>query len=468
MNEQYISYSPTPKQFMFHQSPAYEVLFGGAAGPGKTTAAVIDAFARCYQHRGTVAHIFRRTRPELLKSVIPEIMKWYPRSAYNFNQADNLIELPNGSMIFLSTCQHEKDKHNFQGAQIDWLYFEELTHFTKTIYDYIKTRVRTSKDKKIQPCIRCTSNPGGVGHGWAKNYFVDAGPFTSLVPVKTWVESRKRYEITYKQYIPALVTENPYINDSYILELERKPESLRRCLLLGEWSAFEGQVFIEMVDDKDHYLDRIGTHVIEPFPIPSHWRRFRGFDWGYSAPFAVVWVALSPPPDNKAYVYREYYGSHTADNVGIKMPSNQLAENIRKIEEPERREGIKIIGYADPSIFDTKDEAGSVADRMARERIYFEKADNARLSGKEQFHSRFVYDEEGKPGMYVFNCCSDLIRTLKDLPYSQTRIEDVDTKAEDHLYDALRYVLTANPSPGTEPAEKKPPVFDPFRRYKGA
>lgn len=463
MNEFFIPYTPTPKQFMFHQSPAYEVLFGGAAGPGKTTSAVIDAFARCYQHKGSTAHIFRRTRPELTKSVIPELMKWYPKGSYSINLADGLITLNNGSMIFLSTCQHEKDKHNYQGAQIDWLYFEELTHFTKSIYDYLKTRVRTSKDKKIQPCIRCTSNPGGVGHGWVKNYYVDAGPYTSLIPVKTWVDSRKRFEITTKQYIPALVTENPYINDSYILELERKPESLRRALLLGEWDAFEGQVFIEFTDDSDHYLDRRNTHVIEPFDIPIHWKRYRGFDWGYTTPFAVIWAAVSP--DGTVYVYREYYGSRTADNVGMQMPSTQLAVNIRAIEEKERNDGCKIFGYADPSIYDTKDGDGSVADRMARERVFFEKADNARLSGKEQFHSRFAFDGEGRPGMYIFNNCPNLIRTLKDLPYSQSRVEDVDTKAEDHAYDALRYVLTANPAASTELAAKRDPVFDPFQRY---
>lgn len=465
MNESYISYTPTPKQFMFHQSPAYELLFGGAAGPGKTAAALIDAYARCYQHPGTVAHVFRRTRPELLKSVVPEMLKWYPKGTYTFNVSDGLIVLNNGSKIFLSTCQHEKDKHNYQGAQIDWLYFEELTHFPKSIYDYLKTRVRTSKDKKIQPCIRCTSNPGSVGHGWVKNYFVDAGPFTSLIPVKTWVESRKRFEITTKQYIPALVTENPHINDSYILELERKPESLRRALLLGEWDAFEGQVFVEFTDDKDHYLDRRNTHVIEPFPIPAHWRRYRGFDWGYTAPFAVVWVAVEPGT-GRLYVYREYYGSHTGDNVGIQMPSIQLAANIRHIEEAERNEGIKFLGFADPSIFDAKDgEGSSVGERMARERVFFEKADNARLSGKEQFHSRFMFDEEGKPGMYIFNSCPNLIRTLSDLPYDPKRVEDVDSKSEDHLYDALRYILNANPMPGSDLDEKKPKLFDPFQRF---
>mgnify|MGYP007017325879 FL=1 len=176
----------------------------------------------------------------------------------------------------------------------------------------------------------------------------------------------------------------------------------------------------------------------------------------------MVWAAVAP--DKRIYVYREYYGSHTEDNVGIEMPSLQLAANIRQIEAQENFEGIKIIGFADPSIFDAKDgEGSSVADRMARERVYFEKADNARLSGKEQFHSRFMFDEEGRPGMYIFNNCSNLIRTLKNLPYSLKRVEDVDTDAEDHAYDALRYLLNANPAPGSEVAKPKPQVFDPFQ-----
>lgn len=464
MNEFYIPYTPTAKQAMFHQSPAYEVLFGGSAGPGKTAAAVIDAFARCYFHKQTNAYVFRRTRPELLKSVLPEMFKWYPKGSYTFNDQKGIFTLANGSAIYLCTLQHEKDKHNYQGAQIDWLYMEELTHFTKSMYDYLKTRVRNAKDKNVQPCIRCTSNPGGLGHSWVKQYFIDAGPATSIIQVKTWVESRKRFEVTTKQYIPALVTENPYINDSYVLELERKPESLRRALLLGEWTAFEGQVFIEFTDDQAHYLDRRKTHVIEPFPIPDHWKRYRGFDWGFTTPFAVLWAAISPT-DNKVYVYREYYGSHTGDNEGISMPSAQLAANIRKLEETERNKGIKILGFADPSIFDRRDGEGSVAEKMANEKIFFDKADNARLSGKDQFHSRFMFDEEGKPGMYFFNNCVNLIRTIKDLPYSMSNPEDVDTKAEDHAYDALRYILTSNPVPGTEPRKAPKSNYNPFKFY---
>lgn len=305
-----------PMKCIAIDSPSHLYLAGDhLIATHNTTAAVIDAYARCYHHPGTVAYILRRTRPELMKSVVPEALKWYPKGSYVYNIADGVINLPNGSMIHLVSCQHEKDKYNFQGAQIDWLYFEELTHFTKSIYDYLKTRVRTSKAKKIQPCIRCTSNPGGLGHGWVKKYFVDAGPFTSLIPVKTWVDSRRRFEVMTKQYIPALVTENPHINDSYIRELEQKPESLRRALLLGEWDAFEGQVFIEFTDDPSHYMDRKNTHVIEPFDIPDTWKRYRGFDWGYVTPFAVIWAAVSP--DKRVYVYREYYGSATGDNVGL-------------------------------------------------------------------------------------------------------------------------------------------------------
>lgn len=429
-----------------------------------TTAAVIDAFARCYRYPGSIAYILRRTRPELMKSVLPEVMRWYPKGSFTFNSAEGLITLSNGSRIFLASCQYEKDKYNFQGVQIDWLYFEELTHFPKSIYDYLKTRVRTSKDKGIQPCIRCTSNPGGVGHGWVKKYFVDAGPATTLVPVKTWVDSRNRFEITTKQYIPALVTENPYINDSYILELSRKPDALRRALLLGEWDAFEGQVFTEFIDDQAHYLDRLNTHVIEPFRIPAHWRRYRGFDWGYTTPFAVVWAAVEPKT-GIVYVYKEFYGSQAGDNTGLQMPSTLLAQNIWRIEEPERMEGAKIIGFADPSIYDARDGEGSVGDKMARQKIFFEKADNARLSGKDQFHSRFMFDTEGKPGMYIFNSCPNLIRTLKDLPYSMTKPEDVDTDAEDHAYDALRYVLNANPMPSFDLREEKRSNFNPFRKY---
>lgn len=458
-------YVPTPKQIMFHQSAADEVLFGGAAGGGKSRAIVQDAYARCMMFPNCTAYLFRRTYPELEDTLIKEACRCIPKTIGKYNNGRHEMAFPNGSKMLFRHCAFESDVNDYQGAEIDFLYFDELTHFTRPIYDYLKTRLRTKAGNGITPCVRSSSNPGSIGHGWVKSYFVDIiKPYGALYKEKIWIESRNHYEVVTRQYIPSLAKDNPHINDAYIRELEKKPDALRRALLLGDWDAFEGQVFIEFKDDPAHYLDRKNTHVIMPFQIPLHWPRYVGFDWGYSKPFSVLWFAVAP--DNTLYVYREWYGSPDHSNNGLKMTPEAIADGIKTVEEAERREGVRFIRYADPAIFDVQ-YGESVADKMGKApyHVAWAPGDNSRINGKMQMHSRLAFNESGKPGMYIFNTCQDLIRTLQTLPYSMTKAEDVDTAAEDHAYDSARMVLMAYPSPERTTITPAVGGFDPFRKY---
>lgn len=461
-------YIPTEKQRLFHNSRCDEVLYGGAAGGGKSRAIVQDGFARCMFYPGTIAVMFRRTYPELQNTLIAEAQRIIPNSLGKYTHTRHEYAFINGSRLLFRHCETEKDLHDYQGIEIQWLYFDELTHFSRAMYDYLKTRLRAKKSLGVVPVVRSASNPGGPGHGWVKSYFVDVAEYGKPFVEKVYVESRKRHETVTRQYIPALATDNPHIDDRYILELEKKPRALREALLLGHWDAFEGQVFTEFTNNKDGYLTRKNTHVIEPFPIPATWKRFRGFDFGFSRPFATVWVAVSPA--GKCYAYREWYGSDSHDNTGVKMHPVKIAQHIVEIEKAEAKEGIRFHGVADPSIFD-ESRGESVAERMMpkdkgdnrRPGVVFEKGDNTRLAGKMQFHDRFAFDENGEPGLYITTACPELIRTLPNLPYSLTRPEDVESEGtEDHLYDALRYVLMAYPAGNKEPAPYELPRFDPF------
>jgi hypothetical protein len=137
-------------------------------------------------------------------------------------------------------------------------------------------------------------------------------------------------------------------------------------------------------------------------------------------------------------------------------------EGILEREEEEIRENLRVLRVADSSIFD-KDRGDSIADQMApgyygrRKGVVFSKCDKARIAGKMEVHERLRFDEDGKPGMYIFNTCRDWIRTVPNLPYDEKKTEDVDTEAEDHDYDATRYFLMEHPMTAT----KKPP-----REYK--
>lgn len=443
MSDILIDYQPTPKQLVFHTTRANEVLYGGAAGGGKSKAIVMDALARCLKYPGTHAYLFRRTYTELEDTLIKEAKSSYPKAIAHYNVGRHDMELINGSACHFRHCASVQDMYNYAGAEIHWLYIDELTSFEREIYDFLKTRLRAKKSLGIEPVVRCASNPGNIGHSWVKSMFVDAGPYLSLV---THIEESKtlgRKKRFTTQYIPALATDNPYITDDYIFELERKPKALREALLMGHWDSFEGQVFTEWVNLPEHYEDRIGTHVISPFTIPPNWPRYMVFDHGYSKPFACLWFAVDSY--GRAYAYREWYGFDGTPNKGLYMTPRAIARGILEREQEEAQAGIAVDHIADPAIFD-RSRGDSVADQMrdlgTGLGVVFRKGDNQRMAGLMQVHERLAFGQDGKPMMYFFDTCHEVIRTLPSLPYSLVKTEDVDTDAEDHCVTGDTLVLT--------------------------
>lgn len=461
-----IEYEPTPKQKMFHATNADEVLFGGAAGGGKSKAIVMDALFRCLKYPKTHAFVFRRTYGELEDTIIKEAKESYPVGLVKYNGARHEMALLNGSMIHFRHCATPSDMYNYKGAEIQWLYFDELTSFEFEIYDFLKTRLRAKKSLGVVPVVRSSSNPGDIGHAWVKKMFVDAAPYMEIFTREIVSKATNKKKVFRMQYIPSLATENPHIGDDYIFQLEAKPEALRNALLYGDWDAFEGQVFTEWRDKPEHYIDRKWTHVIAPFDIPLTWPRYMSFDFGFSRPFSIGWWAISP--EGCAYRYREWYGCESGHpNTGIKISPKEIANGIIQREKDcEAREGIKVLRVADPSIFD-RSRGDSIAQMMEPSQngagVYFSPGDNTRLAGKAQFHERLMFDEEGRPKMQVFNTCVDFIRTIPALPYSLTKVEDIDTDAEDHVYDEARYFFMMHPMPVRAEKTYEPIPYDPFR-----
>lgn len=463
-----INYAPTPKQAAFHATTADEVLYGGAAGGGKTKALVMDAFFRCLKSPGTTAAIFRRTFRELEDTDIKEAMASYPKALATYNSSRHEFALVNGSKILFRHCERAADRFTYSGLEVQFMYFDELTSFEQIVYDFLKTRKRAKKALGVRPIVRSASNPGNIGHSWVKKLFVDAGPYMSIQVQELYSETLHKSRKIRTQYIPALATENPFITEDYIFELEQKPEALRNALLNGDWDSFEGQVFTEFVNDPSHYHDRIRTHVIAPFEIPLSWPRYMSFDHGYSKPFSVGWWAVDPV--GRVYRYKEWYGCRSSQaNVGLELSPAQIALGIIEREQDEYQNNLPIDRIADPAIFD-KSRGDSVADQMrpngAHQGVFFRKGDNTRLAGKMQLHERLRFDSEGKPGIYVFTTCRDWLRTVPNLPYSQTKPEDIDTDAEDHTYDETRYFLMAHPiTPRKKQHAKLRYGFaDPYRR----
>ena len=244
------------------------------------------------------------------------------------------------------------------------------------------------------------------------------------------------------------------------------PEAEKQALLYGSWDSFTGQVFREWKNDPAHYKDRAHTHVIDPFMVPRHWLIYRGFDFGYARPFSVGWYAVDE--EGRIYRIREYYGTEGQPDVGMRMHAVDIAAQIRIIEQSDPNlVGRDIIGIADPSIFD-ESRGASIAQLMAQHPNYvtWARGDNTRIAGKMQYHYRLAFDPDGRPMFQVFNTCRHFIRTIATLVYSESNVEDVDTKQEDHIYDECRYVLMEQPISPRANIRPNLPQDDPLNLVK--
>lgn len=437
--------------------PEWEALYGGAAGGGKSDALIIEATRQVHIPHYK-ALVLRKTFPQL-SELIEKSLHYYPMAfpKARYNEARHTWTFPSGAKIIFGAMQHTKDRTKYQGQAYDFIAFDELTHFTWDEYSYLFSRCRPN-GPGTRCYIRATANPGGVGHGWVKDRFITAAPPMTTIwqDVKvTLPDGREQSGRRSRIFVPARVWDNQALLDNdpdYVMSLASMPEAEKAALLDGNWDSFSGQVFTEWVNDPEHYQDRINTHVIAPFRIPKDWSIWCGMDWGYSRPFSVGWYAVDH--DRRLYRIREYYGCTGTPNQGVRMEPAVVARKIREIEaEDPNLKGRTIHRVGDPAIWGSQGTE-SIGALMERERVFFEKGDHARLDGKMQVHHRLAFDDEGRPMLYVFDTCRNFIRTVPNLVYDQSNVEDIDTDGEDHIYDELRYVCMKNP---IAPRQKKAP-----------
>ena len=433
------------KQDEFCSVGVFEALMGGAAGGGKTDCLVALALRQA-NHPRYKGLILRRTFPRL-QEVIDRCWELYPSIGGIYRATQHRWFFPSGATILLGHMQHEDDMYDYQGKQYHFIGWDELTQFTKKQYEYlVLSRIRTV-DQDISVQVRATTNPGGIGHQWVKERFI-----TNTTPGKVYIDPVTE---TSRVFIPALVYDNPTIMENdphYVKRLEGLPELEKKRLLYGDWEAFEGQVFAELSQS---------THGCEPFEIPPDWERYLVFDWGFAKPFAALWFAVDF--DGNIFLYREYYGCKTEDgiavgDVGVRKIAQEVAAEILKLEA---MNGDKVrMRVADPSIFHAtpgfrrKECIGeTISDDMSGQGLFFIKADNDRINGKQQVHRRLALietvDSEGvveeHPQFFAFNNCTHFWRTMMEIQENPSNPEDVDTKQEDHIYDCLRYMCMARP-----------------------
>lgn len=461
-----VIWQPQPKQAEFMSRDEYEVLYGGAAGGGKSDAIIAEALRQA-DNPNYRAVIFRKTYPQCRELILKSLRIYsraFPKAKYN--GSEHYWQFPSGAKIYFGSMPNSTSYLNYQGLSYSYIAFDELTHFTKEEYEYMISRNRADGEG-LRVYIRATANPGGIGHGWVKERFITASAPGVPYEVKAEVtgsDGKKTAVTRSRVFIPSSVFDNRKLLDNdpgYLANLALLPEAQKKALLYGDWNSYEGQVFTEWRDNPEGYESGKYTHVIAPFEIPKTWKRYRTFDFGYAKPYAVQWWAVDY--DGRAYLYRQLYGCvPDSPNTGVKEEPRAQARKIRQIEK-ELEAGNHIYGIADPAIWDeSRGRDGTIISIFEEEGLFFNKGKNARLSGKMQCHHRMAFDKSGRPMMYVFNTCRPFIRTIPNLIYDSKNVEDVDSDCEDHDYDAMRYFFMENPIASPEPIAAPTPVWNPL------
>ena len=420
-----------------------EVLYGGAAGGGKSYAMLADP-VRFLNNEHAKMLLVRKSTEELRELVsVSKVL--YPKAipGIKFLERDKTWVAPSGATLWMSYLDADDDVTRYQGQAYNWIGFDELTQWASPFaWNYMRSRLRTTKASGLKLYQRATTNPGGAGHGWVKKAFIDPSKpgkaFWAIDPetgeMLKWPDNHARAgePLFQRRFIPATLYDNPYLAEDgmYEANLMSLPEHQRKQLLEGNWDVAEGAAFSEF---------NRKIHTIEPFDIPSSWPRFRAADYGYSSYSGIVWFAIAP--SGQLIVYRELYVS--------KVLAEDLADQVLEAEYGEK---IRY-GVLDSSLWHKRGDTGpSIAERMILKGCRWRPADRSRgsrIAGKNEIHRRLQVDEyTGEPRMVIFHTCRNLISQLPSIPLSKTNPEDVDTHSEDHLYDALRYGVMTRPSTG--------------------
>lgn len=410
-------YEPSERQTQFHIAVADEKIYGGAAGGGKTAALAAEAITLALEYPGLPIDCFRRTIPEVEATFYVEIMRQmgaYIDAGHAYYKGDKRrFVFKNGSIIRLNYCDNDADVYRYQGREMPVIIIDELTQFPQAWIEYLKTRNRTANESWPVMFLAAT-NPGGIGHGYVKRKYID------VVPPNTVYEDPIS-GIT-QIFIPAKLTD--HVSEAFKRSYGRQLDAitdlqLRGALRDGDWDTFAGQVFVEWMYDK---------HVIEPFTIPDHWTRWRSMDYGNHN--TTLWHALDPETEHE-YVYREY-------RTDTFMPIKDKAKHTLMLEQGEN----VAFGFADPAIWKgaaDHNTGKTVAQLYEENGVKWMPANNDRVAGLAIVHDSFAIMPDGKAKTRFFSTCLNSIRTIPALPYDPIKTDDVDTKADDHDYDAYRY-----------------------------
>lgn len=462
-----LKYHPFPKQGEFHGTRAKYRLFGGAAGPGKSKALLMETIMQANTHPCVNTLLLRRTFAELEQSVLLYFRRDVPRDSYvDYNESKHVVTWWNGSTTRFGYCHRESDVYQYQGAEFLFIAIDELTLFTLRQWQFLTSRNRCHI-RGAFPSMAAATNPGNIGHAWVKALWIDRQPAAGM-------ESAEEYDPEDYAFIPARVADNPiYARDqNYLKTLRALPSHLKRAFLDGDWDVFAGQYF-DRFDWRRHVLRAEGMDW------KAWWPRWISIDWGFEHPAAVYWHAQGEWEDKGekvggdaaersgmvegalggiergAITYREYVTHRTPPRElareivarcldcrdgGVKAAATWDNDRRQWRENSGAREKIDAI-YLSPDAFARRTDEASIAEQMGD--VFAAAglprpvpADDDRVGGW-----MLMYQMLDAGEWLITDNCVELIRTLPNLVRDPVRVEDVEKMDGDDPADAARYGL---------------------------
>lgn len=426
--------SSEPVRCVQVDSPSHLYLAGRAMIPTHNSDCLLIDAVRHAHHPRYRAIILRRELKDA-EDLIDRSRRLFPAAfpGASYNKNEHKWYFPSGATLQFGHSKEEADIYAFNGREFHFIGFDELQEFTHQQYVFMHSTARSSV-LELKPRIRATANPGGIGHVWIDQRF----GITRGLAEKTIRDPKTGLT---RCWVPSSWRDNPSLDPTYKAQLDALPDKMRRAYRDGDWTVFAGQYFDEWDPD---------VHVLKSHldPDPS-WPVFHAMDWGYESPYSYGLYALMPT--GQLYRFAELYGWSGEPNVGSRETAETVARKIRLLWEGLGLSGRDIIGPADTQMWDRSGEVGpSIADTFHLLGVQFVKANKDRINGWNRCRWLLGKDAYGQPRFIVSPRCTHFIRTIPALVHDEKRVEDVNTKGEDHAGDEFRYMAMFDPKPSQE------------------